>query len=315
MGWSIGGCAINKGFHKDGRELGIETEIYWKFLKKVSYDDAFEKHKKKNFFDVCFLENSTLIISNLESAVFGRPIKEGKILSFVIQESTMNFSIDIYNNYKYERGVIVENNEIKMEQGVKSEFESINNDHTEIISNYIKEITSLSLYEFNESMEFYRFKYVGIDKQIEDIYYMLHYKSYLGYKSIFPVLEKYNSENLIVLFDEMHKVISKYNINPFYVDIYSSNPHLEYNSEIGNIHKLMENYSVLIRDFMTKKDNTKEFVNQFYTDQQIPYLFKLSEYLRKDSEIYDKIVNKENKEKVVSFNPIKIEKKWWELWK
>lgn len=314
MGWSVAGFAINKGFPKDGRELGIATEIYWKFVKKVNYDDAFEKNKKNNFFDVCFLENSTIILANLEWGEFGRPIKEGKILTFVIQESTMSFSIDIYNNYKYERGICVSNNEIEMEQGAKSDFELCNTDYTEIISNYIKEITSFSLYDFNESMEFYRFKYVGIDEQIEDIYYMLHYKSYYGYKSIIPALEKYNSESLIILFDELHKIVSENNINPFFIDIYTSNPHLESKTEIGDIYKLMENYSLLIRDFMTKRDDTKKYVNQFYSDQEIPYVFKLSEFLKKDSEIYSKIKKKENTPKEDSFVPIKTEKKWWEFW-
>ena len=92
MGTSLAGICVNHSFDKDGFDLGRDLEFYWKFQKKINWETAFEKHKKSRIFDVCFLENATLILTELETGFWGRTSVIYEVFSFLIQESTMYFS-------------------------------------------------------------------------------------------------------------------------------------------------------------------------------------------------------------------------------
>lgn len=72
MRQSLGGICVNHKFDTDGFDLGRELKLEWKFQKKVSPEIAFERDKKKEVYDVCFLENGTLILTEIETGIWGR---------------------------------------------------------------------------------------------------------------------------------------------------------------------------------------------------------------------------------------------------
>ncbi|WP_312824130.1 hypothetical protein [Epilithonimonas sp.] len=315
MSQSIAGICVNKGFDIDGFDLGEDLEFLWQFQKKVSPEIAFEKNKKEKFYDVCFLENATLILTELETGMWGRTSKKYEVFSFVIQESTMSFSFKWSLNSDFEQRYFrVENNSIDEEVsgGEKLAIENLYEDYTELIEAQIKETTGFSLKDFSDK-EFYRFKWVGWEVLSKDIDYVLrsgYFYKYFGGE----LIANYTQEDQIRLFELFHKYAVDNNIDVYHYMTYGNSEGI---MPVETIFKT--NYHDVIK-ILLKNPETELVVKKHYTKNQLDWLFCIHQ---NDEKRYNEILNDHLKiEENIILSEIFQEKKskkklnkWWEFWK
>ncbi|MPS74550.1 MAG: hypothetical protein E2590_15565 [Chryseobacterium sp.] len=312
MGQGLAGICVNKGFDIDGFDLGRDLSFEWQFQKKVSPEIAFEKNKRKKFYDVCFLENATLILTELETGMWGRTSEKYEVFSFVIQESTMSFSFKWSLNSDFEhRYFRVENNIIEEEVsiGEKLPIEGLYDDYTNLIEAQIKETTGFSLKDFSDK-EFYRFKWVGWEILSKDLEYILRSEYFYKYvdRGLIP---NYTQEEQIRLFELFHKYAVDNNIDVYHYMTYGNSEGI---MPIETIFKT--NYQDVIK-ILLKNPETESVVKKYYTKNQLDWLFCINQ---NDEKRYSEILNDHLKieENVISNEDIsrkKSKKKWWEFWK
>ncbi|WP_027382881.1 hypothetical protein [Epilithonimonas caeni] len=312
MGQGLAGICVNKGFDIDGFDLGRDLSFEWQFQKKVSPEIAFEKNKRKKFYDVCFLENATLILTELETGMWGRTSEKYEVFSFVIQESTMSFSFKWSLNSDFEQRYFrVENNIIEEEVsiGEKLPIEGLYDDYTNLIEAQIKETTGFSLKDFSDK-EFYRFKWVGWEILSKDLEYILRSEYFYKYvdRGLIP---NYTQEEQIRLFELFHKYAVDNNIDVYHYMTYGNSEGI---MPIETIFKT--NYQDVIK-ILLKNPETESVVKKYYTKNQLDWLFCINQ---NDEKRYNEILNDHLKieENVISNEDIsrkKSKKKWWEFWK
>ncbi|PZU91357.1 MAG: hypothetical protein DI529_00775 [Chryseobacterium sp.] len=311
MGQGLAGICVNKGFDIDGFDLGRDLSFEWQFQKKVSPEIAFEKNKRKKFYDVCFLENATLILTELETGMWGRTSEKYEIFSFVIQESTMSFSFKWSLNSDFEQRYFrVENNIIEEEVsiGEKLPIEGLYDDYTNLIEAQIKETTGFSLKDFSDK-EFYRFKWVGWEILSKDLEYILRSEYFYKYvdRGLIP---NYTQEEQIRLFELFHKYAVDNNIDVYHYMTYGNSEGI---MPIETIFKT--NYQDVIK-ILLKNPETESVVKKYYTKNQLDWLFCINQ---NDEKRYNEILNDHIKieENVISNEDIsrkKSKKKWWGFW-
>lgn len=312
MGQGLAGICVNKGFDIDGFDLGRDLSFEWQFQKKVSPEIAFEKNKRKKFYDVCFLENATLILTELETGMWGRTSEKYEVFSFVIQESTMSFSFKWSLNSDFEQRYFrVENNIIEEEVsiGEKLPIEGLYDDYTNLIEAQIKETTGFSLKDFSDK-EFYRFKWVGWEILSKDLEYILRSGYFYKYVDRGLILN-YTQEEQIRLFELFHKYAVDNNIDVYHYMTYGNSEGI---MPIETIFKT--NYQDVIK-ILLKNPETESVVKKYYTKNQLDWLFCINQ---NDEKRYNKILNDHLKieENVILNEDIsrkKSKKKWWEFWK
>lgn len=315
MGKSLGGICVNQGFNTDGFELGKALELEWKFQKKVSSAVAFERHKKSGVYDVCFLESGTLIITELETGMWGRTSKKYEVFSFVIQESTMSFSFKYCLNSEFEQRYFRVENDVLVDEvsiGERLPIENLYDNYTDMIEAQIKETTGLSLIDFSDR-EFYRFKWVGAKSLLQDIEYALKSEYFFKYVDS-TLIPNYTQEEQIKLFEALHQhaIESK-------VDVY-------HRMTLGNSEGILpvetifkSNYEDIIKVLLDNPE-TESVVKKYYTNNQLDWLFcidpndkkRYTEILNDHLNTEDNLtLNKSFQEKIEE----RIEKKWWKFWK
>lgn len=315
MGTSLAGICINHGFEKDGFDLGRDLEFYWKFQKKINWETAFEKHKKSRIFDVCFLENATLILTDLETGFWGRTSVKYEVFSFLIQESTMYFSFKWSKESALEqRSFLVEDN-LYLEDhsiGEKLPIELEFQDYTELIKAQIKETTGLTLEDF-EGKDFYRFKYVGAEELLKDFDYVIRSRYLLRFMDS-HLIAKLNFEHQIKLFEifQAHAVENE-------IEMYHYIVGGDAEGKMPEESVFQWNYDYLIKEILLPNPEAKPLLDKYFTQKQLDWLFSIDP---KDTEFYLEVLNDHlPKQKVQTPDqphPNKRDhspKKWWEFWK
>lgn len=315
MGTSLAGICINHGFDKDGFDLGQDLEFYWKFQKKVNWETAFEKHKKNRIFDVCFLENATIILTDLETGFWGRTSGKYEVFSFAMQESTMNFSFKWSKESELEqRRFLVEDNSYLEEHsiGEKLPIELKFQDYSELIKAQIKETTGLALEDF-EGKDFYRFKYVGGDVLLKDFDYVMRSNYLLKFMSN-RLINGMTNEDQIRLFEIFHTYAVENEIELYYYIVGGDSE-----GKMPPESAFQWNYKYLIKEILLPNPETKHFVEKHYTQKQLDWLFSIDP---NNKELHLEVLNdqlpKQENQNFGSLNESEKNnspKKWWEFWK
>ncbi|RRJ92913.1 hypothetical protein [Flavobacterium macacae] len=313
MGQSIAGICVNNGFDTDGFDLGRELELEWKFQKKVSAETAFERHKKKGVYDVCFLENVTLILTELETGIWGRTSENMEVFSFVIQESTMTFSFKWSLNSKFEQRYFrVENDVVDDEVSIGEPLpiENLYKDYADLIEAQIKKTTGFSLIDFSDK-EFYRFKWVGSEKLLQDIEYALRSGYFYKYMDS-RLISSYTPEEQIRLFEIFHQYALENKVDVYH---YMTLGNSEGIIPVETVFK--SNYQGVIR-ILLENPETESVVKRYYTTKQTDWLFGIDPT---DEKFYNKVLNDHLKteenfiQNIEELKEEKKDKKWWEFWK
>lgn len=313
MGTSLAGICVNHGFDKDGFDLGRDLEFYWKFQKKINWETAFERHKKHLNFDVCFLENATLILTDHETGYWGRTSGKYEVFSFAMQESTMNFSFKWSKESELEqRSFLIEDNSYLEEHsiGEKLPIELEFQDYSEMIKAQIKETTGLTLEDF-EGKDFYRFKYVGGDVLLEDFDYVIRSNYLLRFMDS-RLIDGMSDEDQIKLFEYFQSYAVENQI-----ELYKYIVGGDSEGKMPPESAFQSNFKYLIQEILLPNPETKPLVEKYYTQKQLDWLFSIDP---NDTELYLEVINDHlPKEENQSFNNAKGSQKdnlqkWWKFW-
>ncbi|WP_420572300.1 hypothetical protein [Kordia sp.] len=149
MGLNISGIVINKNYENDLAKL---EEILGKqliFEKEIVFEDTYESFKDDHYCDVYYSKNGTYISVSMEIGAFDFYADNQDVLSFVLSEMTMVFSINYVKGGKLVRTIVESEDEIQEDEGTPLKLESTEEHKDELIYALIEETLGESFHEID----------------------------------------------------------------------------------------------------------------------------------------------------------------------
>lgn len=167
MGLNISGLVIDKNYSNNISEL--ETILGQKliFEKEVTFDEAIENWKEESYCDIYFSEKGTLILLSMEIGGFDFYAKNHIAFSFVLSEMTMLFCVNYTQNDELVRS-IMESEEMTENEGKPFDFESDEDDTSNLIYHLIEQTLGESFDDIDVEATCFRYTFQEIeDSSIE----------------------------------------------------------------------------------------------------------------------------------------------------
>jgi hypothetical protein len=175
MGFNIAGLIIDKNLNDDLSSLEAILGEKLIFEKEVIFEEASENWKDDHYCDVYFSETGTLIFLAMERGGFEFYPKKQDAFSFVLSEMSMTFSINYVEKGVLIRSFIVAEDEVLQDEGELFDFETVEEDKSEVIYQLFEKTLGESFHEIDVEAKCYRYifkpmNYVpdSIEKEIED---------------------------------------------------------------------------------------------------------------------------------------------------
>ena len=157
MGLQIGGIVIDKNYQSDliGLEAILNRELICEG--EVTFKKATTNDKDLDILDIIFLEEATLIITSIDMASLSYKASQQKVMSFVIDEEAMLFSLYYTENGFLIRKVIEAEGSVVESRGEQLEYEEVEDSKVELIYHLIEDIIGEYLWDIDSQESCIRF--------------------------------------------------------------------------------------------------------------------------------------------------------------
>jgi hypothetical protein len=165
MGINISGIAINRNYENDFEEL---TEaLGWKLQKQaeINFGAAVSNWKEKGICDVYFTENGTILFVNMELCIESRGTENDHVLTFILSETSMTFSLHYAEKGDLKRIFIGDNDKQVFSSGQPLEVEATTADMSNIIWNQLAVVIGKSFWDIEHGDK--AFRYIFVDEKEE----------------------------------------------------------------------------------------------------------------------------------------------------
>ena len=166
MGINISGIAINRNYENDFEEL---TEaLGWKLQKQaeINFGAAVSNWKEKGICDVYFTENGTILFVNMELCIESRGTENDHVLTFILSETSMTFSLHYAEKGDLKRIFIGDNDKQVFSSGQPLEVEATTADMSNIIWNQLAVVIGKSFWDIEHDEKAYRYIFVDEKEKV-----------------------------------------------------------------------------------------------------------------------------------------------------
>lgn len=171
MGLQIGGLVIDKNYESDLEGLEVILNKKLVFEDEVVFKKASANDKESDVLDIYFLDDATLIMSSITIASLAYKATQQKVMSFVIDEETMLFSLYYTENGFLTRKVIEVEGDVVESRGEQFEYEDVEESKVELIYHLIEDILGEYLWDIEPQERCMRFgvNEITVQERQEDV--------------------------------------------------------------------------------------------------------------------------------------------------
>lgn len=162
MGFNISGITINKNYKDNLSELETVLGEKLYFEKEVNFEEGSENWKDDSYCDIYFSEKGTLVFMSMERCGFDFYANEQDLLSFVLSEMSMTFSINYVKSGKLIRTIMESEDEVMDNEGEPLDFETNEDDKSELIYHLFEETLGKSFHDIELEEKCLRFQFKPI---------------------------------------------------------------------------------------------------------------------------------------------------------
>lgn len=158
MGFNISGLVIDKNYENNISEL--ETIIGEKlvFEKEVIFEETLESWKEETYCDIYFSKKGTFILLSMEIGGFEFYAENQTAFSFVLSEMSMTFTINFTKENELVRSIMISEDMIE-DEGVPFDFETEDEDKSELIYQLIENTLGESFHEIDLEAKCFRYSF------------------------------------------------------------------------------------------------------------------------------------------------------------
>ncbi|MGB1037360.1 MAG: hypothetical protein ACPGYY_01855 [Bacteroidia bacterium] len=160
MGLNISGIVIDKNYENSLTELETILDQKLVFEKEITFEDSLESWKEDTYCDVYFSKKGTFILTSMDMGGFEFYADNQTILSFILSEMTMMFTINYTKNNELIRS-IMESEEMNEDVGKPFDFEKDEDDKSELIYHLIEKTLGESFYDIDIEVKCFRYSFKG----------------------------------------------------------------------------------------------------------------------------------------------------------
>jgi hypothetical protein len=158
MGFNISGLVIDRNYENDISELESIIGEKLVFEKEVIFEETLESWKEDSYCDIYFSKKGSLILLSMEIGGFEFFADNQTAFSFVLSEMSMTFTINYTKNNKLVRSIMVSEDMIE-DEGEPFEFETDDEDKSELIYQLIENTLGESFHEIDLEARCFRYSF------------------------------------------------------------------------------------------------------------------------------------------------------------